>query len=341
MKSHFYKIHDLLIRIKALKKAPPWLFQKLDYFAVEHNGHTPIDIDITVGPFQWDRRDCLNVDHRFYAKPNEIYFASKWNGVPWRSHWSGLETGPIRVQLDIARKGLVRFPWLMQADWICHLYIIKPLSELIWARRNRFVVHAAAAAKAGNAAVFAGFGSSLKTSFVMNLLQQGWSLLGDDQVLLTQDGLLPLPIGLRTFDFRLHHLPDEYLTTWRTFRLGLHLLKRRPPRVEIAGLSRIGSLNVLVRTRRPQVNTFQITPEQAAQRIVANCHAETVQSVRRSPPVSQSLLAYDLMFPRFNHDRCWTQMQDLLTNQLQGLPIQLVELTHKWDTRFMDQIALP
>ncbi len=341
MNSRFYQIHDLLVRIRSPKKGPPWVFQKLDYFAVDHDGHTPADIDITIGPFQWDVRDCFNVDHRFYAKPGELYFTGKWNGVPWRSHWSGLDAGPIRARLDISWKGFVRFPWLMQADWICHLFVIKPLSELIWSRRDRYVLHAAAAAKDGTAAVFTGFGSSLKTSFVMNLARRGWAILGDDQALLTPDGLLALPIGLRTFDFRLHHLPDEYLTRWRTIRLGLHLLKKRDPRVEIAGLSPIGSLNVLIRTQHPNANPINITAEEAAQRVVANCQAETVQSVRNSPPVSQPLLAYDLMFPTFAHDSHWPRMQALLAKQLEGAPTRLVELARTWDERFMDCVALP
>lgn len=60
--------------------------------------------------------------------------------------------------------------------------------------------------------MFTGYGSSLKTSFAMQLIRQGWQFLGDDQVLLTEQGLLPLAVSLRTFDFRTHHLPTEYLT---------------------------------------------------------------------------------------------------------------------------------
>lgn len=337
----FYQIHDLLIRVQAPERGMPWVFQKLDYFAVEHDGRAQIDIDISLGPVDWDVHDCLNVDHRYYAKTGEIWFTGQWNGVSWRSHWSGLESGPIRVRLEIPWHGVFRFPWLMQADWVCYLYIIKPLSELIWSRRQRFVLHASAAVRGGVAAVFAGFGSSLKTSFVMGLVRRGWSLLGDDQVLLTPEGLLPLPVGLRTFDFRVHRLPDEYLTVWRTCRLGIHLMERRTPRVEVGGLSRIGSLNVLVRTNHTTVNTLGLTPDEAAQRVAANCQAETLQSIRDSPPVIQPLIAYDLMFPGFRHDSHWPVMRRQLTKQLEGLPIRLVELTNRWDERFMEHIALP
>lgn len=345
MTHRWYQLHDLTVRLTAQGGPMPgvgWIFQKLDAFRVD--SAECVDIDIHVGPFGLDTTGWFNIDHRYYARPNELFFVSSWNGVRYRTHWHGLEAtheGPVTVKLDIGAMGLVRFPWLMQADWIAHMFVIKPILELLWARRDRFVVHAAAAAKNGQAAVFTGYGSSLKTSFTMALIRRGWDLLGDDQVLLTQQGLLPMAVGLRTFDFRVHHLPTEYLTPTRTIRLGLHLLKNREPRVRVAGLTPIGSMNVLLRTDRSQASWQHIEPVEAARRIMSNCRAETIQSVRSSPPISRPLVAYKLVFPEFDHDAYWDPFQAMLARQLTGKPVRRIALTKVWHDRLMDAAALP
>ena len=352
MQTHDYSLHGLRVRILCEGGPLPgvrWMIQKLDAFsgpAIQDPTRQDLApaIEVRVGAFDVDTRGWMNVDHQYYARLNELCFVGGWNGVRYRTHWEGLDAGhagPVKVRLEVGRKGLVRFPWLMQADWITYMFVLKPLTELLWARRGRFVMHAAAAAKHGRAAVFTGYGSSLKTSFVMKLVRRGWSLLGDDQVLLTPEGLLPLAVGLRTFDFRAFHLPTEYLTPWRLARLSVHLLRRREPRVQVAGLSALGSMNVLVRTSRGEAFWEPLAPAEAARRVVVNCRAETVQAVRASPPVSRPLLAYQLMFPAFDHDVYWGAFQDLLARQLVGQPTRRVELTRRWDDRLMDAVAMP
>jgi len=342
-----YMMHGLGVRIVREGGPAPglkWIFQKLDAFADPALADEDVSIEVRVGAFDVDTTGWKNVDHKYFARANELYFVGVWNGVRYKTHWHGLDPGhdgPVRVRLDVGAKGLVKFPWLMQADWITHMYVLKPLTELLWARQGRYVMHAAAAAKDGRAAVFTGYGSSLKTSFTMMLIREGWSLLGDDQVLVTPDGLLPLAIGLRTFDFRTFHLPTEYLTRWRLMRLGVHLLRRKPPRVEVAGLSAIGAMNVLVRTNRKAAHWETLAPAEAARRIVVNCRAETVQAVRASPPLSRALLAYQLMFPGFDHDVYWGAFESQLARQLEGQPTRRVELTRVWDDGLMQAVVLP
>ncbi len=342
MKEHHYKLHDLTVRITRPHAWPPWVFQKLDYFAIapaEAPGQ--VNIDITIGPFALDRSPLLNVDHRYFGREGELFFVGRWNGVRYATHWTGLHTDQIKVALDVSPVGLARFPWLQQADWIAHLFVLKPISEWWWARRGRYVMHAAAAERDGRAAVFCGFGSSLKTSFVMQLVRDGWALLGDDQVLLTEDGLWPLPIGLRTFDFRVNHLPDEYLTRSRTLRLGWHLLRQKPPRVRVAsGPSKLAAVNLLTRSDNAAATWRALDAEEAATRIVAQCRAEAVQSVRNSPPLGEPLMALAMMDRRMDIDTPWLALRAALTRQLASVEVRDVVLTRRWDRALIDAVAL-
>lgn len=342
-----YRLHDLSVEVKAKRGPLPgvsWLFQKLDAFGVASFASGGADIEVDVGPFALDMRGWFNVDHRTFARANEVYFVGRWNGIGFRCHWQGIDLehdGPIRVKLDVDRRGLLRFPWLYQADWIGHLFVLKPLTELIWARRGRFVLHAAAASKAGRAAVFTGYGSSLKTSFTMELIRRGWDFLGDDQVLLTASGLLPMPIGLRTFDFRVHHLPTEYLTSTRLLRLGVHLLKRAEPRVAVAERATIEAMNVLARGTGDSACWRSMDAADAARRVITNCRAEMVQSTRGSHSVSRPLRAYGLMFPGFDGEGYWSRFEAMLSAQLRDKPTRFVELTRRWDGGLMSSVALP
>lgn len=371
MSEHCYRLHDLTVRIRCERGFPPWVFQKLDYFAVSPagagqdlggttsggpasggpasggpasggptSGGGP-SIDITVGPFACDTGLMRNVDHRYFARAGELYFVGRWNGVRYRTRWSGLHGDHIKVALDVPMSGLGRFPWLQQADWIAHLFVIKPLSEWLWARRGRFVMHAAAAERDGQAAVFCGFGSSLKTSFVMQLVRDGWALIGDDQVLLTEQGLLPLPIGLRTFDFRVNRLPDEYLTRWRTLRLGWHLWREVDPGVRVSdGPASIAAMNLLTRSDRPAAFTASLDADEAAARVIAQCRAEAVQSVRGSPPLGEPMMAWAMMDDAADIDAPWHAMRALLAKQLRRTTVRRVELTRRWDKRLMDAVAV-
>jgi len=338
---HLYKLHDLTVRITRPRAWPPWVFQKLDYFAASPTQVDKPNIDITLGPFHRDTSGMLNVDHRYFGREGELCFVGRWNGLRYTTHWSGLHSDHVKVKLDVSPMGLARFPWLAQADWIAHLFVIKPISEWLWARRGRYVLHAAAAERDGEAAMFCGFGSSLKTSFVMQLVRDGWALLGDDQVLLTDDGLLPLPIGLRTFDFRVHHLPDEYLTRARTMRLAWHLWRRRQPRVRVsAGPAKLAAVNLLTRSDSASASWRALGADEAASRIVAQCRAETLQSVRRSPPIGEPMMALALMDARVGVDQPWDALRDGLARRLAGVAVRDVVLTRRWDEGLMSVVAL-
>jgi hypothetical protein len=336
---HHYRLHDLSVRIQRPRHWPPWVFQKLDYFKVGPAGEP--DIEIVIGPFDESTGQYANVDHRYYVRPGQLYFVGRWNSVRYATRWSGLDGDKVKVELNISSLGLLRFPWLQQADWITHMFILKPVTELLWARRGRFIMHAAAAARGGRAAVFTGFGSSLKTGFVMSLVRDGWQLLGDDEVLLTDDGLLPMPIGLRTFDFRVSRLPDEYLTRWRTLRLGVHLLRRVEPTVRVAkGPVPIGAVNLLTRSDRDAPAWETLPPDDAAARIVAQCHAETVQSVRRSPPIGEPLMAMAMVDDAIDVDGRWSAMRASLVRHLRDAQVRRVDCTRRWRGDLVRAVAL-
>lgn len=340
MKQILYKIHDLTVRLNWSRCRIPWMFHKLDYFRTDEETAGAADLSIEVGPFDVDTSGWLNVDHKFFGRPGELVFKSHWKGFPWKTHWQGLEEGPITARLQICPCGVMAFPWLLQAEWILFWFVYKPLSELIWARRNRFVIHASGAALDGNAAIFTGYGSGLKTSYAMHLVRRGWEFLGDDQLLLTDEGILALPVSLQTFDFRVHEIDTEYITPLRLLRLGLHQLQGKTPRVLITDQAKIAALNVVIRSNSSEPNYTEISKQEAVGHTFHNCYNETIAHLHSTPGTSVPLTAYKIMFPKFDVDSMWTKLRISLEKHLSGIPRRRIEMTERWDDKFMAMAEL-
>jgi len=300
------------------------------------------DLDICLAPVEVDTTRWLCVDHRYYANEDELCFNGCWRGTGWRTHWRGLTgPGPVQVTLQLGWSGLLRFPWLLQAEWVLDLFVFRPLTGLLWNRQGRYLVHASALARDGSGVVFTGLGSGLKTSLAMHLARQGWALLGDDQVLVGAEGLLGLPLSLHTFDFRLNHLPDEYLTSIRLLRLGWHLLCRGPVRVNTAAQAEIGTWNVVVRTNRDTPRSVPISTEEAVNQTVENCIAERIAVSQGACPPSEPLTAFSVVCSDFDHDPDLDGLRILLQTALKNVPTYRLELGPVWDPSFGGLAQVP
>ena len=141
--------------------------------------------------------------------------------------------------------------------------------------------------------------------------------------------------------FRVYNIPTEYITPLRIFRLGLHLLQNKRPKIKIAGLSEIGALNVLIRTGNTEAKFYNLNLDDAVEHTVRNCYSETVSLIDGSsaPPYS-FLTAYKLMFPHFKYDMYWDNMRHLLRKVLKGKLLRRLEMTRIWNDKFIELAAL-
>jgi len=81
--------------------------------------------------------------------------------------------------------------------------VLEYCEALMWWRDKTFL-HAGAVSKNGEAFIFTGGGGVGKTSLVLNFLRRGYEYLGDDWILLGNQGVAyPLPKTVHVFDYNL------------------------------------------------------------------------------------------------------------------------------------------
>ncbi|HEX3031964.1 MAG TPA: hypothetical protein VHS59_06935, partial [Bacillota bacterium] len=114
--------------------------------------------------------------------------------------------GRNRLLLELNRQSLVLHsarPCLEWMEWGL---------QLIMLRAGATFIHSAAVEKAGRAVVFASWGRVGKTPLLIGLIRdQGWNLLGDDLVILTQDGrCLGFPKPMVLYPYHQPLLPEVF-----------------------------------------------------------------------------------------------------------------------------------
>ena len=174
----------------------------------------------------------------------------------------------------------------------------------------------------------------------MNLIRQGWKFLGDDQVLLTENGIRCIPNSLQTFDFRVHHLDTEYLTFTRLFRLGIHLMRSPEPRIKVEDDAELAAWNLCIRTTREAASRNDISVEEAVQQTWHNCYNETISDFAGNPGTSAPLSAYKTVFPDYPIQEPWDNLKVLLKKHLSQIPVNRIEMTKVWDDSFMELAEL-
>ncbi len=207
---HHYDIHGLTVRIDGITEAAvPDLNTKLHHFVVQREIESP-DIDISIGPFEPDRRDCLCLDRRYWARPGHLVLEESDKGLSWTAQLSGLDPSDRRglsIMFEHRPTNRRKWRWRFFPDLVMHLYVLWPVLECQLARRGLYLVHAGGVCRDGKALLVAGRGGVNKTAVVAELVRRGYEPLGDDFVLLhpTDEGteVLSFPTSPRWFQYQL------------------------------------------------------------------------------------------------------------------------------------------
>ncbi len=335
---HYYKIHDLKFELD-ISDPIPWMFHKLSFFKVDKFHDTP-NLKIIVGPFNCKIDSWANFDHTFYSNGNDMFFTNTWKGFQWKTAWYGINSDRITVKFDYNKTGILFFPWLMYLDWVLFWFIFKPCTELIWSRMQKYIIHASACSIHGNGYMFTGYGSGLKTSYAMNLVNSGFDFLGDDQILIDSNSLNCMPVSLNTFAFRTQYLRDEYLTPLRLVRMAYYHFFPIPRKFNVAESCNLKQLYVVIRAKSKNSSISEISESQAVSHTVFNCKNETLVKIHSRYPIYAPFIAMDTLFPDFNHERIWDGLRKALGKLYKNKSCYLIQMGPKWDNHNMDLLNI-
>lgn len=290
------------------------------------------DLLVEIGPFQPDLSHTVLVEHRYAIRSDYIYWEDEVKGLRFQAEIQGVDSDKTLIRFHADWRNRLRFPWMLFPDLVLHLYLLQPFLEYKLAERGIYLLHSAGVVKDGKGILIAGRGGSFKTSFVMELLRQGYSLLGDDMVALSGGLLLPHPTCTNWLAFLTRSCESEYLRIRDQFRLLIDLWSRHEPApLDIAAQATPGTINLIYRCVR---NKPQPRPMHAKQEVVtslrSNHELERSTYVSYKYVIGQFLDAYCHVFPDHFVHTYWANWAHRVQQLVAASKSQRLDIPMKW-----------
>lgn len=240
-KTAFFNFHDLItLKISGLSS---WVFPdlntKFSFFSVD-SLESP-DISVEIGPFKPRLVGTAAMDQHYFAKPGYLYFTEEDKGLRWEADIEWKKNGQVSIRYFAPLSNRLKLPWTFFPEMILHLYILIPMIEEMLIRKGCFLLHAGAAAKDGKVVLWIGRGGTYKTTFVLRSLKEGYSLLGDDFVLVKGSRVFSFPTSPVWLEFTHKYLKDERMNFADQCRLAWYLMTHKKsalPFIESAVIER-------------------------------------------------------------------------------------------------------
>jgi hypothetical protein len=302
------------------------------YLAFRHPRVESPDLLVEIGPFRPDLSHTALMENHYAIRPDYIYWKDRVKGLSFQVEVQGVESDKALIRFHADRRNRLRFPWVLFPDLVLHLYVLQPFLEYKLAERAIYLLHSAGVVKGDRGVLIAGRGGSFKTSFVMALLRQGYSLLGDDTVALSGGSLLPYPTFTNWLAFLVRNCESELLSLRDQFRLLVDLWPRQDPApLNIAARAIPDTINLIYRciVDRPQRRPVR-SVEEAMASLRSNHELERLTYVSHKYVIGQFLDAYGYMFPKHFALTYWANWTSQVRQLVAASESQYLDIPMKW-----------
>jgi len=220
-----YNIHgfctfDILDNSGYMSEATVDVQQRYQYFKTDYDPALPPDMRVVIEGFEPNVEGCTVLDDSYWIKKGYLYFSGERYkmGARWSFDVSGLDGGVI--ELRIAANLLGR-PFI--AGRIISFFIYYLLQ-----RQGCSLLHASAAARDGEAFLFAARGGGGKTTLALAAaFSKDMNFMGDNFVIL-KDGLIYSYLSdLNMFGYNLHPRVWRSLTKFERIRFRMFAVIHR------------------------------------------------------------------------------------------------------------------
>jgi len=288
------------------------------YFETERVEHPDIILDI--GDFKPETRGCHILDHKTYIRREYIYCNEKTDGIRIKLEIRGIESFPTFVNAIIVKKGLGRvfFPGLLVQN-----ILLRPLVDFKLLQRGVLSLHGCALAGRQGGVVLLGRGGCFKTTVAMNLMRRGgFSLLGDDRVLVHKNVVYCYPLQAGIFNFRLSRCKTEDYRRFDRVRYVLSRLRCRKHPGPIVDRAPLHSVFCLVKHERIGASIRMVGKADVVRRSERSHQLENLVSPQllgvSTGKLYELFSAYAYVFPNSVVASYWGDHSDLLDHCLNG-----------------------
>lgn len=299
------------------------------------------DIDVTIGDFVPDLKDCYSLDHKYYVKKDFIYFEDNDKGLRWKVQIEGLEQDKTKIKYFTPNGVYVKYPWMFFPDLILHLYVLQPLVEMRLLKKRLVVMHSGAVHRNGKAYLIAGRGGAHKTNFVLELMKNGYDYISDDTVVLDGREVFSFPHSVSLFDFIYRHLGREEMNIIDKIRLFIFLRRDLPPSFKVVNRSSLKAITLLIPTNRRDVRIVDCVDFQGMLKMLFfNQTMERTSYVSHKTLIGKYFDAYRFIFPESTFFPTREKWENLLKGSFEGIPFRILEVPIHWQNHFTEKILV-
>jgi len=345
-----YDIHNI-IEFKILVESRKLSLMRIlnhEYSFFEVAGVDDPDIILNIDKFIPSNDDCYVVDDKYYIKENYFYCKDSEGRAKWEMEIFGFEKGKTMVNLNFNISGVRA----MFSGFAAQIFLLRSLVHYKLGTKSYFLIHSAGISKNGQTYLFAGRGGAFKTTLAMDFVRKAkFDFLGDENVMIYDDKVLPYLSTIASFSFRCKYMPTEELHNildrmrqiiyyWRYMHT-----KTKDEQIYVANSSKLKALFLITRKNSPEL---AITENSDLDNIISKLITNEKMEISILPTHTLTgvtsnhylnyMLAYSFIFPDSQVATYWGDMRKGLKEVLKDMPIYVVEVPYKYSTEVFDKI---
>ncbi|NQT22866.1 MAG: hypothetical protein HQ579_05420 [Candidatus Omnitrophica bacterium] len=304
------------------------------------NGTAQPDILVEIGDFKENKNDCTLVDHKYFVRKNYVYFEEDFGFRGWKAELSGIEEDRCVLKIDYKKTNKMTLQGMLYPDQIMYNNFLYPLLERIFLRKGYLFLHAGGVSDGGKGAVFAGRGSSYKTSLIINLVKKGFYSLGDGWVILKGKSIYSFPTSPSFFNYRVLNMTHENPNIFHKINLACRLISTRRKLDFISEKANLESLFVIYRQDRDTIALERIEDKNIVSDVLlVNNLLEFKIEAPCKKPVGNFMKAYEYTYPESVSSLEYEQkMREAILHSLEGVKLYRLIVPNKWREEYAEHV---
>ena len=346
-----YNIHDVLrFQIHRDRGLDRWDLVDLKFAPFRTESVDSPDIVLNIGKFAPSNAGCYVIDHNYHVRDNYFYCRDSEGKASWEAEVAGFDHGDTTINFNPSVRLSMQPTSLLYTPLFLPQALLLRIIESRLIGKGRFLAHAGAVARNGQAYVLSGRAGCFKTTLCMEFVRAGFTWLGDDRVILGGDEVMGFPMNPAMFAFMLRHLRDE--TQWGLLRqLQFYAQcvaggggRQGRTAAESARLKAV--LLIAKSAGSDREVTFSAVPQsrldQTVERLVVSARLEDFKGLAhfgiRSGPFLKYMLAYAYVFPNSFVATQEREAAESLKNALRDVPVYEVLIPRKWGRHVFEKV---
>lgn len=306
-------------------------------FESEKDNPNP-DITIYLGEFTPSTQDCYILDDKYYVR--EDYFYCKedsYKQAKWKFEITGFESGKITIRISSNLPG----------SMFISGNVIDPMLHFEINNKGFSIIHASCVSKDNVAYLFSSRSGGGKTTIALNFIEKGFSLLGDNFIILHKGYAFSFLSPLNIFTYNLVPVIKKNLGIKDKVCLVLKellykatlgyvkiLTKLNPKAIfpkQVVSTSKLGAAFLIMPKREFNIN--HISKKEFVAHVVMNQKLDI-------PSFLKYLVEYSYMFPKSKLATHWDWYEENLKKNLpENIPFYKIEVPQRYNKETLERIV--